>query len=782
DADNGDDDDDYDNNDDEDADDINDADDENDESDDDGEDERPVIILETEDSIVEISEGEVQYGGGTVNVAQENSSSKQDGTNNERSDDTVDRYIGSSATPATPDSAAERSNSDGITAERYTGSATPATLDSAADDEKRKQIDSMSSEERERFLLWHAEQMRENAGFDFQREIVRYCRNDVDILRRACMAFRKIFLERENVCPFEECTTIASTCMRVSRKNFLREEEIGVIPCGGYCLADTQSRKALQWLVWKERELGRIIVHAGHGREHRLAEVGGIPVDGYYETANGERHVLQYHGCFWHECPVCFKTERDKRLCTGEREVYDTMNLRYERTLTTSWRLRKRRYIVTEKWECAFDRDTRENREMRAFLDQHPMLAAEPLLPRDAFFCGRTGNIAIRREVTGMEKIRYVDVCSLYLYVLKTGAFPIGHPKIFVGQKECASLIGAMPGVDFSAVEGLQTQCSHENPRDREFENVWVSCELRKAVEKGYLVTAQKASGWPSECVDDQSKERYLREYETVEDIALDRANIAQNPGLRSVAKLCLNSFWGKFGQRSNLPSTEVVKLQERLVSLLSSPEHEVTDILPVNDEVIYVLWQMRDEAVIPSSITNVIIAAYTTAQARLKLYEYLERLGERVLYYNTDSCIYVSSGEPGEYEPRTGNFLGNMTDELEGYGRGSYIESFVSGGPKFHAYVVRTLDGGAREVCKIKGITLNSATSRIINFNSVRELLMRRERKVENVSINLHFRAICRTAFHEVVTRDESKICSPVLLKRRFIDERRSVPYGYLE
>src|SRR5215831_14127373 len=75
---------------------------------------------------------------------------------------------------------------------------------------------------------------KENTVFNFQREILDYCRTDVDILRRACMAFRKIFLERGNVCPFEECTTIASTCMRVFRKNFLREEKIAIIPSGGY--------------------------------------------------------------------------------------------------------------------------------------------------------------------------------------------------------------------------------------------------------------------------------------------------------------------------------------------------------------------------------------------------------------------------------------------------------------------------------------------------------------------------------------------------------------------
>jgi len=42
-----------------------------------------------------------------------------------------------------------------------------------------------------------------NFVYDFKQEIIKYL-NDVDILRRACMAFRKIFLKREDVCPFVE--------------------------------------------------------------------------------------------------------------------------------------------------------------------------------------------------------------------------------------------------------------------------------------------------------------------------------------------------------------------------------------------------------------------------------------------------------------------------------------------------------------------------------------------------------------------------------------------------
>jgi len=104
----------------------------------------------------------------------------------------------------------------------------------------------MKPEEHERFMVWHEEMLRSNFVFDFKQEIIKYCRNDVDILRHACMAFRKIFLERGDVCQFVECTTIASTCMKVFRKNFLCKEEIGIIPPSGYRYKDNQSHKALQ--------------------------------------------------------------------------------------------------------------------------------------------------------------------------------------------------------------------------------------------------------------------------------------------------------------------------------------------------------------------------------------------------------------------------------------------------------------------------------------------------------------------------------------------------------
>jgi len=123
----------------------------------------------------------------------------------------------------------------------------------------------------------------------------------------------------------------------------------------------------------------------------------------------------------------CFRINRDRELSVNSEHA-DTLDLRYERTIASTYRLRKEGYLMTEKWECVFDREMGENREMREFLHRYLTIENAPLNPRDAFYGGRTGNVVTPYEITGMEKIRYVDVCSLYPFVLKTVAFPSDIP------------------------------------------------------------------------------------------------------------------------------------------------------------------------------------------------------------------------------------------------------------------------------------------------------------------------------------------------------------------
>lgn len=61
-----------------------------------------------------------------------------------------------------------------------------------------------------------------------------------------------------------------------------------------------------------------------------------------------------------------------------------------------------------------------------------------------------------------------------------------------------------------------------------------------------FLQVKQEASGFPDWCVEEKTKRQYIQQYHDKEGIMLDYNRIQKNPGLRSLAKLMLNSFWGK--------------------------------------------------------------------------------------------------------------------------------------------------------------------------------------------------------------------------------------------
>ena len=59
-----------------------------------------------------------------------------------------------------------------------------------------------------------------------------------------------------------------------------------------------------------------------------------------------------------------------------------------------------------------------------------------------------------------------------------------------------------------------------------------------------FLKLKQQASGWPGWVKSDADKEEYIHRYEEHEGIRLEPDKIEKNASLRSLAKLCLNSFW----------------------------------------------------------------------------------------------------------------------------------------------------------------------------------------------------------------------------------------------
>jgi len=116
----------------------------------------------------------------------------------------------------------------------------------------------------------------------------------------------------------------------------------------------------------------------------------------------------------------------------------------------------------------------------------------------------------------------------------------------------------------------------------------------------------------------------------------------------------------------------------EAFFSCFFDETNEVNTANIISEDMANVSYCKKDDFIEMGPLKSVAIAAYVTTQARLKLYSYLQPLGKRVLYFDTDSVIY--SAKPGEEMLPTGEFLGDLTDELEKYGPGSYISEFVSG------------------------------------------------------------------------------------------------------
>lgn len=166
------------------------------------------------------------------------------------------------------------------------------------------------------------------------------------------------------------------------------------------------------------------------------------------------------------------------------------------------------------------------------------------------------------------------------------------------------------------------------------------------------------------------------------------------------------------------------------------------------------------------------ILASFTTAHARLRLFSVLDRLGENVLYFDTDSVIFKTLKSDDLHYLPIGNYLGELTNEITP--EDGHIVEFVSGGPKNYAY--RTLSG--REECKVRGFTLNWANSKLINFEAIKSLICTaQDRQIEIINPCKISRDSRK---RKLLNRTETKRYQMVYTKRRILPNLDTLPFGY--
>ena len=119
-----------------------------------------------------------------------------------------------------------------------------------------------------------------------------------------------------------------------------------------------------------------------------------------------------------------------------------------------------------------------------------------------------------------------------------------------------------------------------------------------------------------------------------------------------------------------------------------------------------------------------------------------LDKLGQSVAYYDTDSIVYIDNGKNSI---KTGCMLGEWTDEL---GKDDHIKEWFSTGPQSYGYLTNT----GKEVLKIKGFTLKHKNSTYLNLGSMKRII---EKEIDKVTLS--YKTITRNVKNKTLINTET-------------------------
>jgi hypothetical protein len=105
---------------------------------------------------------------------------------------------------------------------------------------------------------------------------------------------------------------------------------------------------------------------------------------------------------------------------------------------------------------------------------------------------------------------------------------------------------------------------------------------LFKGYVKAFMKIKLEASEWRN---DSESVEEYRKAVK--ENLGIELGKIENNSGKRAVAKICLNSLWGKFGQRQNMGATEYATDIKRFYEILLDDRLDNIHINELNENML---------------------------------------------------------------------------------------------------------------------------------------------------------------------------------------------------
>lgn len=121
----------------------------------------------------------------------------------------------------------------------------------------------------------------------------------------------------------------------------------------------------------------------------------------------------------------------------------------------------------------------------------------------------------------------------------------------------------------------------------------------------------------------------YFSAYKKKLGVDIDPDRVRLVPGLRHMAKILLNSLWGKFGQRNTLFQSKIFTNPADYFEVVLDRRIEISQIVPISDSGIRLTYRNKSAYIREHSNHNVVVALWTTSAARLKLLKFMQMVNE---------------------------------------------------------------------------------------------------------------------------------------------------------
>ena len=306
---------------------------------------------------------------------------------------------------------------------------------------------------------------------------------------------------------------------------------------------------------------------------------------------------------------------------------------------------------------------------------------------------------------------------------------------------------------------------------------------------KTFIKMKFEATSWENNCIDTvdcDKKIAFQNEVKNKLGIEIDMENIKDNPPLRNIAKLFLNSTWGRFSMRSlNRKRMKMFSKVDDVLNFWNSTKCEITDLIPL-DKSIIIFYKEDERFVKPATNLNIVLSIFTTSYARIELYKLLEKSNQSVLYCDTDSIITVINNfHPINFE--LSSCVGGLKNELP---PNTSILKFYALGPKNYAFeYVNKFTGESKVKIVNKGFSPKDVENSSINIEIIKDMAYKLcEIDIEQPSVVLSSNKFKLYTYEsKIYSIDQIKKYQSCFEKRNpvknsFLKHGLSYPWGYKE